>query len=136
MGFCCLVGCGREADDEAARLGAADVEVRPYGNDDGRGAELGCQTWSTRDVLLTACVPRLLVVRLPATLVGEMPFRTGTGIPRGETLAGDVRLGACGLTGETTGRGIFDPRAAAGDVSPEGVLGDGVSALLSSSHLS
>lgn len=33
-------------------------------------------------------------------------------------LAGDCRVGACGRTGDDTGRGIFEPRAAAGEVSP------------------
>lgn len=33
-------------------------------------------------------------------------------------LAGECREGACGRTGDDTGRGILEPRAAAGDVSP------------------
>lgn len=37
-------------------------------------------------------------------------------------LAGECNAGACGRTGDDTGRGIFEPRAVAGDVSPENVI--------------
>lgn len=89
------------AEEEAARRGAGGGAGRPYGRDAGRGAAPPGHAPSTRDVLLTVCDGFLLVVfvrelagRCVVAVVGEVPFRTGTGMPRCVFLAGDCSGGA------------------------------------------